>query len=201
VHTGKPKAYVSFVLRSISGATSVLLQSNFMLCRSYEICFQWIQNLIVRLNLRGGYHRSTVHMLLSMEAVSASHSSRTLKFQGEIQGHSVVILVDSGSSHSFVNQSLASSLTGVSALSKSVIVQVANGQATRYSVAVTLVFHPKMRVIVPKRPARQRGGYRIRQMHQVGFNHQIADWLTNDPPTGKFPLGLRWRGTGGCGFG
>jgi hypothetical protein len=48
-----------------------------------------------------------VHMILSQEAVSTATSSKTLMFQGSLQGHSVVVLIDSGSSHTFVNAALA----------------------------------------------------------------------------------------------
>jgi hypothetical protein len=63
-------------------------------------------------------------MLLSQEALSVSSSSRTLKFQGDVQGHTVIVLVDWGSSHSFINEKLA----GLSVLIRPIRVQVANGQ-------------------------------------------------------------------------
>jgi hypothetical protein len=69
-----------------------------------------------------------VLMVLSQEVVSAGSSPKTLNFQGEIQGTPVVILVDSGSSHSFVNLSLAPLLSGLSPVLRSLQVQVANGQ-------------------------------------------------------------------------
>jgi hypothetical protein len=69
-----------------------------------------------------------VHMILSQEVVSVVTTSKTLKFMGNLQGHYVVILIDSGSSHSFVNATLAAELSDVSALHKPLSVQVANGQ-------------------------------------------------------------------------
>jgi hypothetical protein len=73
-----------------------------------------------------------VNMMLSQEAAmlgsALDSSSRTLKFLGTIQGNEVVILVDSGSSNSFINAKLAPSLAGLSHLSRPVRVQVANGQ-------------------------------------------------------------------------
>jgi hypothetical protein len=72
--------------------------------------------------------KAQVLMVLSQEVVSAGSSPKTLKFQGEIQGKLVVILVDSGSSHSSVNLSLAPLLSGLSPVIRLVQVQVANGQ-------------------------------------------------------------------------
>jgi hypothetical protein len=61
-------------------------------------------------------------MLLSKEAISVKSSTSTMKFffGGGIQGHSVLILVDSGSSHSFVNAKLADVLQGRCALPSAV---------------------------------------------------------------------------------
>ena len=47
-------------------------------------------------------------MLLSSVAVSDSTTARTLQFQGQLRGRSVLILVDSGSSHSFLSVEFAS---------------------------------------------------------------------------------------------
>lgn len=49
---------------------------------------------------------------ISREAVSGTETSGTLRLQGWIQQHEVLILVDSGSSHSFISETLASRLTG-----------------------------------------------------------------------------------------
>jgi hypothetical protein len=59
-----------------------------------------------------------VHMIFSQEAVSTVTSSKTLKFKGSLQGHYVLILIDSGSSHSFVNATLAGDFSQVSPLQK-----------------------------------------------------------------------------------
>jgi hypothetical protein len=67
-------------------------------------------------------------MLLSKEAVAMGGTSRTLKFLGSIQGHEVVIFIDSGSSNSFINDKLASLLMDISQLSRPIRVQVANDQ-------------------------------------------------------------------------
>jgi hypothetical protein len=57
-----------------------------------------------------------LQMLLSAEAVSSGTSAKVLKFQEEIQGHYVIISINSGSSHSFVNAELAPLLLGMSAM-------------------------------------------------------------------------------------
>jgi predicted aspartyl protease len=67
-------------------------------------------------------------MLLSQEAVAPIRSAKTLIFQGTIQAQVIVILVDSGSSNSFLNTSLAPRLLGISAVAKPINVSVANGQ-------------------------------------------------------------------------
>jgi hypothetical protein len=69
-----------------------------------------------------------LNLLLSQEAMSVGESSKTFKFLGSIQGHEVLILVDSGSSHSFLNVKWASSVSGLSSLPKPLSVQVAYGQ-------------------------------------------------------------------------
>jgi hypothetical protein len=69
-----------------------------------------------------------LNMPLSSEAISIGASPTTFKFQGMLHGHSVLMLVDSGSSHSFVSTSLLTSLSGISAASRPIHVRVANGQ-------------------------------------------------------------------------
>jgi hypothetical protein len=78
-----------------------------------------------------------LHMILSKEAMGNGNSSKTLKFLGDIQGMPMVILVYSGSSHSFINIKLSSALSGISALSSSVKVQVPNGQILQSSSELT----------------------------------------------------------------
>lgn len=70
---------------------------------------------------------SQLNMLLSQEAAATSGSPKTLRFLAQIQGISVVILVDSGSSHSSINDNIAPLLQNVTKVSNAVKVQVANG--------------------------------------------------------------------------
>lgn len=66
-------------------------------------------------------------MLLSSSAVTASVVPRTLQFQGQLRGHSVLILVDSGSSHSFLSSELASQFSDLKPLNRPMQVRVADG--------------------------------------------------------------------------
>lgn len=47
-------------------------------------------------------------LLLSAAATSGKSMARTMQFTGSIEGHDILILVDSGSSHLFINSSIAS---------------------------------------------------------------------------------------------
>jgi hypothetical protein len=67
--------------------------------------------------------------LLSAAAVSSQAASRTIQLKGIIGGIDILILVDSGSSNSVLNNSVAAKLPGISALASPVKVQVADGTA------------------------------------------------------------------------
>jgi hypothetical protein len=64
---------------------------------------------------------------LSLSAVLGIPSRQTIQFSGKCQGHPIVLLVDSGISHSFVSSTLAGKLSGISPLPHPVTVQVADG--------------------------------------------------------------------------
>jgi hypothetical protein len=64
---------------------------------------------------------------VSVSAVSELSSPHTVQLQGTCQGHSISILVDSGSSLSFINTSLAAQLSGVSLMPSPVTVKLADG--------------------------------------------------------------------------
>jgi len=66
-------------------------------------------------------------MHLSVAAIAGASAPKTLCLTGSIQGISLSILVDSGSSHTFLSSSLAQSLSGIQELHPTVSVQVANG--------------------------------------------------------------------------
>lgn len=56
---------------------------------------------------------SQLCLALSQEAISGNIGPRTMKLIGSIQGHSLIILVDSGSSHTFIAQHIAEQLAGI----------------------------------------------------------------------------------------
>jgi len=62
-----------------------------------------------------------------MAASGSNRPARAIQFVGTIQGHPARILVDYGSTHSFVSQTLASQLSGVSTFSPALQVTVADG--------------------------------------------------------------------------
>lgn len=72
-------------------------------------------------------------MAISRQAISGGVSSKAFQQRAWIQGHEVLMMVDSGSSTSFVNQDLAQQLTGVRALSCECRVRVADGGELRCS--------------------------------------------------------------------
>lgn len=66
-------------------------------------------------------------MLLSADTQTATGGSGAIKLDCQISGHSVVLLLDSGSSHSFVSARLAHHLQGTQQLSKQQTVRIAGG--------------------------------------------------------------------------
>ncbi|CAN6343657.1 unnamed protein product [Urochloa humidicola] len=67
-------------------------------------------------------------LALSEAAVTGAEAPQTMRFQGMIQDKEVSILIDSGSSNTFVSSELAAQLKGVSLLKEPVMVKVANGE-------------------------------------------------------------------------
>lgn len=66
-------------------------------------------------------------MAISLQAFNGNDASVLLQLAATVQGKAVSILVDSGSSASFINARLVSGLSGVCALTKPVRVKIANG--------------------------------------------------------------------------
>jgi hypothetical protein len=64
---------------------------------------------------------------ISKQASQGAEHSRSMRLLGHIQGHDVLILVDSGASNNFISASMASNLSGVQALLKLVCVKGAGG--------------------------------------------------------------------------
>lgn len=72
-------------------------------------------------------------LTVSLAAVTGQSSSKSFCLTGSIQGIPVSILLDSGSSHTFVSLSLAEKLIGAADIPTPVNVKVANGQIIRCS--------------------------------------------------------------------
>lgn len=69
--------------------------------------------------------------VLSKEAVEGAESPTTMRLHGWVQHREVLMLIDSGSSHSFVSAALAEKLDGVQAAQRHLHVRVANGGKMR----------------------------------------------------------------------
>jgi hypothetical protein len=67
-------------------------------------------------------------LFLSEAAVSGVDSSRSMKMVGLVQGHPVMILIDSGSSHSFLSASVVELMHGAVPLLHPLSVAVSNGE-------------------------------------------------------------------------
>ncbi|XP_048528005.1 uncharacterized protein LOC125507475 [Triticum urartu] len=65
--------------------------------------------------------------VLSQAAVDGAEAPTTMRLHGWVQGKEVLMLVDSGSSHSFVSAALATHLQGVKPAHRALSVRVANG--------------------------------------------------------------------------
>jgi hypothetical protein len=70
------------------------------------------------------------HIMISKEAINGVEGARTVRLMGVIQGQDALMLVDSGSSHSFVSVDLAGRLNGVQLMEKAMRLKVANGRQT-----------------------------------------------------------------------
>ena len=66
-------------------------------------------------------------MAISSQATQGTSQGKTIKLSGHILKHQAVILVDSGSSHNFISEQLASLIPNWSTLKKHMQVKMANG--------------------------------------------------------------------------
>lgn len=66
-------------------------------------------------------------MAISQQAISSTESPVSFRIRGWVQGVEVLMLIDSGSSHSFVDSALSQQLQGVQQLPNTVSVKVADG--------------------------------------------------------------------------
>lgn len=81
----------------------------------------------------GSLAEGQLFVALSKEAYSGSDGPKTMRFHGTIQNHHLLILVDSGSSHSFLSAHIADKLIGIQQLYSSIKVQVADGGIMQWS--------------------------------------------------------------------
>jgi hypothetical protein len=66
-------------------------------------------------------------MAISIQALNGTKGSKTIRLRGFLAGQETFMLVDSGSSHCFINEQLASKVSGWKPLPSHVHVTVANG--------------------------------------------------------------------------
>lgn len=85
-------------------------------------------------NLTSPPEAPQLYLALSRDAFLGSAGPKTMKLQGQLQGKDAIILIDLGSSHSFLNSRLAAELSGISALPNPMKVTVANGESLVSSV-------------------------------------------------------------------
>jgi hypothetical protein len=73
-------------------------------------------------------HHEQLLMALSKAAATGKEDPKTLKIRGSIQNIEILVLIDSGSSNSFISELVAGGLTGVSYSVKPLNVRDANGK-------------------------------------------------------------------------
>lgn len=66
-------------------------------------------------------------MSISQQAVWGTESSRSIRLIGWVQGTELLMLIDSGSTHSFMDETVGSKMVGVSPLRKPLSMQLADG--------------------------------------------------------------------------
>lgn len=76
-------------------------------------------------------------MAISLSAVSGGVTAKAFQLRAWIQGREVLMLVDSGSTNSFINQELATTLAGACPLRRTCRVRVADGGELLCSAVVT----------------------------------------------------------------
>ncbi|CAD6254188.1 unnamed protein product [Miscanthus lutarioriparius] len=106
-----------------------------------------------KLSTLRNYHRARGLCVRCGDKWALGH--RTMQFKGSLLGRDVVILVDSGSSHSFLSSCLATGLPNLRPLPKPMTVRVADGGSILYSVEVSCAewsvqgysFHSTLRIL------------------------------------------------------
>lgn len=95
-----------------------------------------VQELMEAMNSEGGEELEEeppeeveeVQLLaISKQAISGTESSKSIRLRGWIQGTEVLMLIDSGSTHSFIEEQVGNRLSGVELLKQPLKVQIADG--------------------------------------------------------------------------
>lgn len=117
---------MSVVLRSGFTVTNVLLLSSYMV---YKKC----GNFFNVEDPEDSPETPTEQLLLALshDARMGSHGHHTIRFHGNMVGHPIVVLVDSGSSASFLAASVAELFPHMPRSPMSASVKIANGQLLR----------------------------------------------------------------------
>lgn len=81
----------------------------------------------IPVNEKLGYDSGEDLMSISDQATSGTSTGKTIRLSGHIEQHKAIMLIDSGSSHSFISEQFAALLPNWTALEEPVRVKVANG--------------------------------------------------------------------------
>jgi hypothetical protein len=73
---------------------------------------------------------SQMCLFLSEDVVAGTESPKSMRLMGQMQGKDILILVDSGSSNTFISTRLANQLQGISPIPLSI--KIANGTHVNY---------------------------------------------------------------------
>jgi hypothetical protein len=108
-------------------------QGSQMCCNSTTQCLaRGLESVGTRIS-RGPHNISNnskfeqLFMALSETAASGVDGPRTLEIRGHIQNLEILILIDSGSNHSFLSDQCASNLAGVTKAINTTLLKVTNG--------------------------------------------------------------------------
>lgn len=127
VTTAGLAAYVSSVVKNGPEIIVALTKFSFMCSRSSGI-FVMLKILVTVLQRWLNPTDAQVLMALSVAALHGKSVVNAIQFQGVIQGYTAKILLDSGSSHTFVSANFAPQLQGQSSFTPPLQVKIADGQ-------------------------------------------------------------------------
>jgi hypothetical protein len=94
-------------------------------------CFSDGNELEFQQNVQEDSNSGEDLMAISVQAIHGTEGSKTIRLKGNLGGKDMFMLINSGSSHSFIDEQTAKGLLGWQILSNPVQVQVANGETLR----------------------------------------------------------------------